>query len=347
MKTIATLLTTLTLSLLTTFAQEGYQLVWSDQFDGNTLNHDHWNYEQGGNGWGNNELQYYTDRTQNVRIENGYLIIEARKEGYPTAAPTRNYTSARITTKNKVKTCYGKIEARISLPAGAGTWPAFWMMPNDSYYGNWPRSGEIDIMEHVGADPTMISFATHTYYRNGTNGQNLHSKIYEDGVENQFHLYGVEWLNDRIRFTFDGQVRATFFRNFTEDWRGWPFDKDFFIIFNLALGGTMGGVVNNDIFNSSVQMKVDYVNVYRANITPIASHPSNNIFAYPNPCTDKLTINTSSPCRAELFDSMGYLVSHTTLQTGQTMPVTHLPKGIYLLKVHQNETITTQRIIKN
>jgi beta-glucanase (GH16 family) len=241
-----------------------YKLVWSDEFDGTSINGNNWNFETGGAGWGNKELQYYTDRSANARIENGCLIIEAKKESYQTNA----YTSARITTQNKKYITYGKVEARISLPAGQGTWPAFWMMPNKSVYGGWPRSGEIDIMEHIGSDPRMISHAVHTQQASG--GRCWSSRGYYDDVENDFHTYAIEWIkeyqsgNDAIIFYVDGVQSALKNQGnyLTGTYSDWPFDQDFYVILNLAVGGTMGGNVDNRIFDNPVQMKVDYVRIY-------------------------------------------------------------------------------------
>lgn len=242
-----------------------YELVWSDEFDDATLNTNKWNFETGGAGWGNQEAQYYTDRTENARIENGYLIIEAKKENYQ----SNSYTSARLTTKNKMYFTYGKVEARISLPSGKGTWPAFWMMPNNSEFGTWPRSGEIDIMEHEGGQPTMISHAVHT--QQASAGRAWQSKAYYDNVENAFHTYAVEWIkeynngNDALIFYVDGvQTAVKNQGNYaTSTFSDWPFNKDFYVILNLAMGGTWGGTIDDAIFNDKVLMKVDYVRVYR------------------------------------------------------------------------------------
>lgn len=245
-----------------------YQLIWSDEFDGNSLDQSKWSYEYGGKGWGNRELQYYTDRPENIRVENGYLIIEARKETYTDdAGQSNNYTSSRIVTRNKAEFTYGKIEARISLPMGKGTWPAFWMLGT---YTKWPLGGEIDIMEHIGSQPTMISHAVHTYEKNGSRGNNWHKRLYPGNVEDSFHIYSIEWEkkqrygNDCINFYIDGKKSAEVWEpNVGSNMKNWPFNHDFFIILNLAIGGTMGGTVDDAIFNIPVQMKVDYVRVYQ------------------------------------------------------------------------------------
>lgn len=247
--------------------QGEYKLVWADEFDGSSLNTDDWNIEVNGNGGGNGEAQYYTDRAENLRVEDGCLIIEARKEEYQ----GKNYTSARIQTKGKHEFAYMKVEARIWLPSGQGTWPAFWLLGNK---GSWPTCGEIDIMEHVGSQPTMISHALHTRQTNGTKGNNWNVRKFIDGIEGSWHTFGVEVLEyymftrDAIRFTIDGEETAFTSEPSNEhNFEVWPFynsssyDNKFYVILNLALGGSWGGSINTDIF--PVQMKVDWVRVYK------------------------------------------------------------------------------------
>lgn len=250
--------------------QGEYKLIWADEFDGTSLNTDDWNIEVNGQGGGNGEAQYYTDRQKNLRIEDGCLIIEAHKEDYQ----NKSYTSGRIQTKGKHEFAYVKVEARIWLPSGQGTWPAFWMLGNK---GTWPTCGEIDIMEHVGSQPTMISHALHTRLTNGTKGNNWSSRKYIDGMEGNWHTFGVEILEyymftrDAIRFTIDGEETAFTSEPTNEhDFEKWPFynspsyDNKFYIILNLALGGSWGGSINTDIF--PVQMKVDWVRVYKKSL---------------------------------------------------------------------------------
>ena len=244
-----------------------YQLVWSDEFDGTNLNTDVWNIEVNGSGGGNQEKQYYTDRPENLRVEGGNLVIEARKEEYN----NREYTSARINSRDKRYFKYGKIEARIMFPKGGGTWPAFWMMGNDYRQVGWPKCGEIDIIEHVGNQPRMASFAVHTPNKNGSRGNNWSVRSYMDGLEENYHIYGIEWLEDdfngmdRIYFTIDGEQLAMIQEEaeHVDDNYYWPFNKDHFIILNLALGGSMGGNVDDAIFASPVLMKVDWVRVWQ------------------------------------------------------------------------------------
>lgn len=244
-----------------------YALVWSDEFDGATLNTNNWTIEVNGSGGGNKELQYYTDRNENLRIEGGNLVIEARKEEYQ----EWHYTSGRINSREKVAFKYGKIEARIMFPKGGGTWPAFWMMGNDYKQVGWPKCGEIDIIEHVGNQPRMASFAVHTPRKNGTYGNNWSSRSYLDGLEEEYHVYGIEWKEedfngmDRIEFYIDGIKYASVLEdaNHVDDNNYWPFNKEHFIIINLALGGTMGGTIDDSIFDNPVLMKVDWVHVYQ------------------------------------------------------------------------------------
>ena len=240
-----------------------YSLVWSDEFDGDKVDESVWNYNIGGNGWGNKESQYYTTRPENIRLVNGCLEIEARKEKYENC----EYTSARIYSKGKKSFLYGKMEARIKFPGGKGTWPAFWMMGES---GNWPKCGEIDIMEHVGAIDNRASFALHTQEKNGMNGKNWHgTHFFDNPLSNDFHVYGVEWCEeeengkDCIRFTVDGEVYATVWENKIGDTVSWPFCQPHYFILNLAIGGTMGGSIDDAIFNQKRIMYVDWVRVYQ------------------------------------------------------------------------------------
>ena len=251
-----------------------YKLVWEDNFDGTELNTAYWNYEEGGGR--NQEKQCYLQ--QNVSVENGYLVITGKKEHWerPTATGHVNeyeYTSGRINTSGKAFIKYGKIEASISFPSGAGTWCAFWLMPNESVYGGWPRSGEVDIVEHVGSIPNRVSVAAHTYNRNGNVGSQgsawNQAKTY-DNVADNFHTYGIEWIddyqngNDLLLFTFDGEEVGRWSQTtwFNSTWQDWPFDQDFYVILNMAIGGQFGGAepIDDSIF--PVQMKVDWVRMY-------------------------------------------------------------------------------------
>ena len=240
-----------------------YQLVWSDEFDGAALDEGTWSYNTGGSGWGNNEKQYYTSRPENIRVQNGCLEIEARKEQYE----NNNYTSARIMSKSKKTFTYGKMAARIKFPGGKGTWPAFWMMGNS---GGWPNCGEIDIIEHIGSQDTRASFALHTVMKNGTKGNNwAKTHFFDYPLSADFHTYGIEWAQeekegkDVIRFFVDDVQYAEVWEEQIDNNDYWPFNKPFFFIINLAIGGNMGGTVDDAIFNQQRIMYVDWVRVWQ------------------------------------------------------------------------------------
>ena len=238
-------------------------LIWQDEFDGQGhVDSTRWNYETGGHGWGNEELQYYTDRRlKNARVENGRLIIEAHREDYR----GKDYTSARLTTKEKGDWVYGRMEVRARLPAGRGTWPAIWMLPTEWIYGDggWPDNGEIDIMEHVGYDPGVIHGTIHTDAYNHMEGTQRGNQIEVPDAMDAFHVYAIEWTASAIKWYVDDQLYFTY-ENEGSGWQVWPFDHPFHMLLNIAIGGTWGGVegVDNTIF--PVRMEVDYVRVYQS-----------------------------------------------------------------------------------
>ena len=192
-------------------------------------------------------------------MEDGYLVIEARKEAYQGA----EYTSARIMSKGKKEFAYGKLEASISLPSGGGLWPAFWTLGNR---GNWPNCGEIDIMEYVGNVPNRILGTLHTL--KDRSGSKSSKAYWGENIENQFHTYGVEWTceeingKDVIRFYVDGNVYSEQVESVIDDADYWPFDRPNYFIINMAIGGTLGGAIK-DIWNEPRLMKVDWVRVYQ------------------------------------------------------------------------------------
>ena len=246
--------------------QSAYKkLVWSDEFSKAGLpDSTKWGYDKGRGcpqncGWGNHELQYYTwNRSENARIENGNLIIEARKEKFEDC----NYTSARLVTKNKGDWKYGRMEIRAKLPAGTGMWPAIWMLPTQWKYGGWPTSGEIDIMENVGYWPDTVIGTVHTDAYNGMKGTQKTKGVQRKDISSAFHVYAIEWNADSIAFFVDNE-KYHVFANDKSGVAGWPFDQDFHLLLNVAVGGDWGGKfgVNDAIFPQ--QMQVDYVRVYQ------------------------------------------------------------------------------------
>ncbi|RYZ57071.1 MAG: glycoside hydrolase family 16 protein [Proteobacteria bacterium] len=236
----------------------GWKLVWSDEFNGTTLDETKWTYEVQKPGWVNNELQNYTNkRKENVRLENGHLVIEARKDKFE----GHDYSSGRIKTQAKHSWKYGRIEARMQLPGGLGTWPAFWMMPEDQSKG-WPLCGEIDIMEEVGFEQDAIHATVHTAKYNWANNNVKTASVPTAGVTTGYHTYTMEWYEDHMDGFVDGKKYFTVKNEGTgED--SWPFNKNFHVIFNLAVGGVWGGMNGVDANIWPRAMLVDWVRVYQ------------------------------------------------------------------------------------
>ena len=241
------------------------KLVWSDEFDVDGLpDKTKWNYEIGDGcprlcGWGNNEQQYYTlADSSNARVVKGNLIIEAHKS----PMGDKEYTSARIITKNKGDWKYGKISIRAKLPSGIGTWPAIWMLPSENKYGNWPNSGEIDIMEHVGYAQDSIYGTVHTSSYNHLIGNQDVKAIYHKDVESAFKTYSIVWNEYKIEWFVDDVSYHTFENRNLSD-REWPFDEKFHLIMNIAVGGKWGGRmgIDNEIWPQ--RMEVDWIRIYQ------------------------------------------------------------------------------------
>jgi len=234
-------------------------LVMSQEFDVNGApDSNMWNYNigTGNNGWGNNELQYYTDRPENIVIENGMLKITARSEQYMGAA----YTSARILTKGKYELKYGRIEARIKLPLGKGLWPAFWMLGANSDTVIWPQCGEIDIMEYLGSNPITIFGSVHGPGYSGGNAITKNYTLTNSRFDTEFHVFGVEWDENYINYYVDDVL----YKQITPaDVPGeWVFNQPFYIILNMAVGGNFPGLPNSET-SFPQTMLVDYVRVYQ------------------------------------------------------------------------------------
>lgn len=237
-----------------------WKLVWSDEFNYSGLpDRAKWSFEVGGKGWGNNELQYYTDAdTNNALVKNGYLNITARKD----TKGANQYTSARLITKGKSLFKYGKIEVRAKLPQGVGTWPAIWMLGDNIAEVGWPDCGEIDIMEHVGFKKDSIFGSLHTKSFNHVIGTQITQGVFIKNPYLEFHIFSIEWSSEKISFFLDNKKYIEFTNVYkTED--EWPFNKSFFMILNLAIGGNWGGQggVDNAIFPATMQ--VDYIRVYQ------------------------------------------------------------------------------------
>lgn len=233
--------------------------AWADEFDYNGLpDKSKWSYDIGGTGWGNNELQYYSDRASNASVANGILSITARKENME----GKGYTSARLITKGQGDFLYGRFEIRAKLPTGRGTWPAIWMLPTDWAYGSWPKSGEIDIMEHVGYDQNKVHITVHTDAYNHSKGtQKGNSKVIPT-ASTEFHVYRVDWTPYAVRGYIDNQPVFEY-TNEGKGFTSWPFDKRFHLLLNVAVGGDWGGAEGVDASVFPQTMEVDYVRVYK------------------------------------------------------------------------------------
>ena len=352
------------------WAQTGeWELYWSDEFDvDGPPDPAYWTHEIGGGGWGNAERQFYTDALENSRVENGHLIIEARQEG-GTRAPS--YTSARLITREKVAMEYGRIEVRAKLPGETGTWPAIWMLSNDTILPGpfWPDNGEIDILETVGfeRDPLYLAAigqpfvenvhaTVHTAMRNFQNGVGgVGGTTYDPAVTEEFRTYAVEWFPTRLDFYLDDLLyvslnRDTDFgipqRNRPEDispW--WPFQQRFFLLLNIAIGGQWGGSFNSERFPTSPygpdgihhggewpqRMEVDYVRMYRQRPVEFLTAPG----ALPVDRYDReyglLLANSDSPNSA---------LHYTSIQAGDyTEFIIYSPaEGTYALEADLNTT---------
>lgn len=225
-------------------------LAWADEFnvDG-APDASKWSYELGAGGWGNNELQYYTNRPENAIVQGGVLKINLLKESYMGS----NYTSARLVTKNKYTLQYGRVDIRAKIPAGGGTWPALWMLGANYESNPWPACGEIDIMEHVGNQPNKIFATLHYPEHFGANGSSNTTMI--PTATTEFHVYSLDWSATSIKFYVDNVVYHTFNNTSSS-----PFNNPFFFIVNCAMGGNFGGTVDPNV--TAATMEVDYIRVY-------------------------------------------------------------------------------------
>ena len=250
-------------------ASSDWEILWSDEFDGDELDLMKWNKLSWRPGWVNNELQAYTERDTNIFLENGYLILQGLIDpGYSGIDYTGNnyntdYTSGRINTDNKFSTTYGKFDIRAKLPKGKGSWPAIWMLGESISSIGWPDCGEIDIMEHVGYDEGMIHGSVHTEdYNHMYNTQKSGSK-YIENVTDAFHVYSLEWSPFYLRYLIDDEPFFFVYNDSNGDNGRWPFDDPHYIILNLAIGGDWGGVQGVSASDFPMRMMVDYVRVFK------------------------------------------------------------------------------------
>jgi beta-glucanase (GH16 family) len=333
------------------WSQNSNELVWSDEFNGTSVDTEKWNFEigNGSNGWGNNEKEYYTNRTDNADIVSGTLVITAKKESYG----GYQYTSARMTTKNKGYWLYGRIEMSAKLPKGTGTWPAFWMMPQNNSYGTsyWPDNGEIDIMEYVGYEPGVIHGTVHTNKNNGSSG--ISKTTMSSGIEDNFHIYAVEWSADSIKWFVDSKMYGYYLRQ-GRDWHYWPFDKEFFIIINFAVGGNWGGAkgIDDTVFPQTYE--IDYIRVYQKTGTGVqnANPAEKQVNVFPNPVNDHLniTLNCDNYFNSvvSVFDSKGSIVIPPFFSRKQITEInfSKFRSGIYMVLLQNNNKQESYKVMK-
>jgi len=326
------------LSLSGTFVHAQWNLVWSDEFSANTLDTSKWVPETGGWGWGNNELQYYTDGN-NLSFANGKMTIEAREENFGGNA----YTSGKIITKGLFEVRYGKVEARIKIPAGQGLWPAFWMLGSNIDQVSWPQCGEIDVMEHV-------NFETQIH---GTAHWNNNGHVYFGASAatdpTVYHVYTIEWDSTKIDWFLDGSLFYTLDieNNFnsTEE-----FHLPYYLILNLAVGGNWPGNPNGTTPFPS-QMEIDYVRVFKSDEelgVGISETEISALQVYPNPSSGMVTVNSEEPFQLKFYSVQGALVRQEQLSSGkQQLDCTSLDNGVYFIEsTHASGQVSTVRWIK-
>lgn len=289
--------------LFNTHAQ--YIEIWADEFDYTGLpDPQKWSFDTGGDGFGNEEEQYYTrDRLKNARVEDGKLIIEAHKEAFE----SREYTSAKLQTLHSASWQYGRFEIRAKLPKGRGVWPAIWMLPAQSVYGHWPASGEIDIMEQVGFEPDKVHFTIHTEAYNHKINTHIGESTILDKPYDNFYTYALEWTADSLRFYVDNELYFSFLREDGGDYTVWPYKHPFYLILNIAVGGSWGGANGIDDTIFPQRMEVDYVRVYKK------AEPGNNF-----------TIHTSA-----VNGSVQLSPEQETYERGSTVKATAIPDDGY------------------
>lgn len=330
------------------------QLVWSDEFEGNgPIDAAKWHHQTrlpNGVSWFNGELQHYTDRTENSYVEDGYLHIVARRESFTDQGQTKEYTSARL--NSKFAFTYGRVEARAKLPAGVGTWPAIWMLgKNISELGGywydefgttpWPACGEIDIMEHWGTNQNYVSSALHTPCSFG--GTVNVGGIFANDVSNTFHVYAVDWYEDRMEFSVDGNIHYIYEPD-TQDACTWPFDADQYILLNVAM------IPNVAPAFTESPMVIDYVRVYQQSATSASGRKGENeLRLFPNPSSGAFSLvlrETVSRFNVKITDITGKQVYSSSHRNQPAVDFDlDLAPGLYYVSVYSKEGAMTRKIM--
>ena len=331
-------------------------LQWSDEFNGTDVDTTVWRKVYHGNP-DNGELQFYTPRQENIQVSNGTLKLIARVETFTGQGPwmpapvTRYYTSGKIESQGKLTFQYGKIEASMKLPRGKGTWPAFWMLGENLFDPGvgWPRCGEIDIMEH-GQDFDHLGAALHTEAYNHTIGTQITGTYQIDDYDTGFHVYGVEWDSDKMRFYVDGNVYMTA----TKEVLGstieeWPFDQPFWLILNHAVGGAWGGTPVDSLYPHTVE--VDWVRVYQDQAQPTSLlSPEKEPIDFtvsPNPARGSVQViverRQSRPFDIEILDIHGRTCIRGRFIQSTILPTETLPAGMYKVLLRSDRGVLASR----
>ncbi len=333
---------------------QSYQLVWFENFDGSELDTNSWKYETGGN-WYNNEIQYYTDREKNIRLENSKLIIEAHKEDYG----NRNHTSARIKTQGKKFFKYGRIDARIKLPRGQGIWPAFWMMGENEPSVGWPACGEIDVVEMIGgSNRERTIYGTAHWSHNGSHAEyggmnSLASGAYSD----DFHVYSIEWNEQEIKWLVDGNQYHVI--DITPSQLS-EFHQEFFFLLNVAVGGDWPGYPDQTT-EFPQRMEVDYIRVVQYLPTAVDDIEQNtyemSFSIYPNPFNSAMNILVNSnsagrvDSRIEILNTLGQVIhaEKRKLSNGTNKiswsPSFDLNSGVYFIRLSADNYYQTKKVV--
>ena len=329
-----------------------WELVWSDEFDDVSINTSNWTYDIGGNGWGNSELEYYTNRSDNAIIDTGNLLIIAKSESYL----GNSYTSARLKTQGLQSFTYGKIEARMKIPVAQGLWPAFWTLGDNISQVGWPQCGEIDILEHI-SNVTYINGTMHWADNNGAHASSGTATPWNN--PSQFHVYSIEWDADSIKWFLDGKKyfggNITNNINSTEE-----LHLPMFIILNLAVGGGWPGNPNGTTPFPDT-MFVDYVRVYELT-TGIVSNGGGHIpdhFAlsqnYPNPFNPTTTVSFDLPKKSfvslKVFDVIGREVATIVSKEmsagsySRQWNAENIPSGVYFYRLQTGSFTETKKLV--
>jgi len=273
-----------------------FALVWADEFNGTGYDSEIWSPQIAGDGFGNNELQYYTGNANNIFTRDGCLVLKAINENYQ----NREYTSGKLWSQGKKFFKYGRVEARFRLPAGRGTWPAIWMMPQSSVYGGWPNSGEIDIMEFVGYEPNRIYGTVHRQAGSGSNGDGNNIFV---AAPDDFHVIRIDWEPGYIKWYLDEVLFHTYNNAYTGSAQ-YPFDQNFYVILNFAIGGNWGGAqgVDNSIFPQ--EFLIDYVRVYQKSPTAVENLQTSD-FSVIRTDTETLTVSAENEFSLVIYSLSG------------------------------------------